>query len=605
MRGVVYPPFMHHSCVEQLEQAAFENCPICRKLWSVSCSNPPKDRGDGIPGSSSYWTKYHLFLGDKLKPPILSFMVDLCAEHPELDPRHAMDGDESFTFAEFRLTLIPDADKDLETEGAALDAIDAKALAHLDKWAPSIKRARQWLRRCVMRHERCKISESAKGPGILPSRLLQIGSPSPDKDRLVYPRPGTDASRYATVSHCWGNPRSHTVQLNSLSASRLQQGIEIADLGQTFHDVIRTAQCLGIHHIWIDSLCIYQDSRDDWAKESTLMSTVYRNGTINKAATAAPDGQTGCFPRRETAPATPCVVQTAWDNFENRTFGIYCGDIWDEFKAGDKKLPLLSRGWVVQEMLLAPRVLHLAGKQLIWQCRTVDACEDAPFGVPHTPFQYPPAPKWRSFWRLEGQDTTSEQEECRYLEFWSTILRDYIRKSFTYHTDKLVAMSGIAGLMTKALGLEYFAGIWGRWMASDLCWKVERRFSKARPDDLPHRPSPYRAPSWSWACLEEPIDSRTSYSISYDLDKRLPALLVNIVDSYPESESDEQHVLARRTLARILDCHVETVTDNMMGAVTGGTLGVLGRLAALELQLDGQHGDDRSYSVLCSGSRWT
>ncbi|KAH7128715.1 hypothetical protein B0J11DRAFT_431834, partial [Dendryphion nanum] len=155
-------------------------------------------------------------------------------------------------------------------------------------------------RQCLTGHERRKQSESARALDILPSRLLQIKSPSPEKIRLLEnPRPGTDASRYATVSHCWDSPTSHTIQLTSKSASRLQQRIDISDLGQIFQDVILAAQYLGIGYIWIDYLCIIQYSQDDWLKESTLMSTVHRNSTINIAKMFATDGRVSCFPPRD------------------------------------------------------------------------------------------------------------------------------------------------------------------------------------------------------------------------------------------------------------------------------------------------------------------
>ncbi|PQE12349.1 Heterokaryon incompatibility protein [Rutstroemia sp. NJR-2017a BVV2] len=347
------------------------------------------------------------------------------------------------------------------------------------------------------------------------------------------------------------------------------------------------------------------------------MSSVYMNSTINIAATAAPDSLAGCFPPRELPPSQSCVVQTAWDNFENSTFGIYSKDIWDILRPYATNLPLLSRGWVLQETLLAPRMLHLAGKQVLWQCRTVDACEEAAFGVPSSPFEYPPAAKWRAFGRSKGVDAStdaeanheagrrkiSKQEERRYIQFWSRILRDYTGKAFTFHTDKLVALSGVSKFMAGALGSDYFAGIWGRWMISDLCWNVARQFYDIRPEDLPPRPSPYRAPSWSWACLEEPVVSKTTFDTSYDIRKRLPPVFSNIIDSDTESESDtEDDYAASRAVVGIIDCRVDSVTDDKMGALTGGTLRVIGRLATLEILPEWK---DDHYSVFCNGSTWS
>ncbi|KAH7304316.1 hypothetical protein B0I35DRAFT_465301 [Stachybotrys elegans] len=44
-----------------------------------------------------------------------------------------------------------------------------------------------------------------------------------------------------------------TKQLTSKSASDLQQGVNISDIGQTFQDVIMAARYLDLRYIWINS----------------------------------------------------------------------------------------------------------------------------------------------------------------------------------------------------------------------------------------------------------------------------------------------------------------------------------------------------------------
>jgi hypothetical protein len=61
------------------------------------------------------------------------------------------------------------------------------------------------------------------------------------------------------------------------------------------------ARCLGIRHIWIDSLCIIQegDNSADWNHEVTLMGDVYRKSYCNLAAGAAVDGDFSLFNTRK------------------------------------------------------------------------------------------------------------------------------------------------------------------------------------------------------------------------------------------------------------------------------------------------------------------
>ena len=51
-----------------------------------------------------------------------------------------------------------------------------------------------------------------------------------------------------------------------------------------FQDAIVTTWKLGIQYLWIDSLCIIQDSKDDWEIESAKMGAVYRNAYVTIVA---------------------------------------------------------------------------------------------------------------------------------------------------------------------------------------------------------------------------------------------------------------------------------------------------------------------------------
>ncbi|PMD17228.1 HET-domain-containing protein, partial [Hyaloscypha hepaticicola] len=124
-----------------------------------------------------------------------------------------------------------------------------------------------------------------------------------------------------TLSHCWGTKKFLTLTTNNLENSR--QRISLEDLTRVFQDAIHVTRFMGIDYIWIDSLCIIQDSPEDWAKESLLMEDVYSNSYCNIAATHASSGEDGCF-----------------DEVTNSL--------------------LLQRAWVFQERILAPRVLHFA-----------------------------------------------------------------------------------------------------------------------------------------------------------------------------------------------------------------------------------------------------
>jgi hypothetical protein len=113
------------------------------------------------------------------------------------------------------------------------------------------------------------------------------------KVRLIHTARIHPGARYTTLSHCWGDGRY--VKLNSTNIESMQQDISDLWLRKTYLDAITITRRLSIKYLWINSLCILQDSREDGQRESALIMTVYSNSFLNISATAASDGDGGCF----------------------------------------------------------------------------------------------------------------------------------------------------------------------------------------------------------------------------------------------------------------------------------------------------------------------
>ena len=418
----------------------------------------------------------------------------------------------------------------------------------------------------MLNHSTCQRSRSTD---YSPTRLLYIGQPSREKIRLLInpKREGTQV-QYATLSHCWGD--SHISKLTSESFYQLQEGIAISELGQTFQDAIFTAESLGIQFIWIDSLCILQDSAQDWEQEAHLMSSVYRFATLNIAASVAADSETGCFPERSTSTVKPCTVQSAWIDCHNYSYLLYYDQFWSDAFAD---MPLMKRAWVVQELLLAPRILHLGGTQLFWECYELKACETFSEGLPpnlqHTSISRAAIggllnnAGCRSGGIESGSKTNPKDDLWK---LWKGIAELYSTRRLTYTSDKLVALSGIAKLMEQALDDQYCAGLWRKRLVTQLFWSCEE-------EELRPRPKPYRAPSWSWASLDGRIE----------------------LSMYSESFYTEV-----KTLINITDCKVESTADDTTSSVTGGILRLSSWLASMQLRPESQD----KWSIFFNGAWW-
>lgn len=64
------------------------------------------------------------------------------------------------------------------------------------------------------------------------------------------------------------------MQLTSHSINDFKQKVSFNELPKTFQDAVTACKALGIDYIWIDSLCILQDSPEDWAIQGSKMAQV-------------------------------------------------------------------------------------------------------------------------------------------------------------------------------------------------------------------------------------------------------------------------------------------------------------------------------------------
>lgn len=113
---------------------------------------------------------------------------------------------------------------------------------------------RLWLEKCETSHPGCV--ENLSVP--LPTRLVQITASGL---QLVNGKDLSLTTKYTTLSHSWGSLEFFTLQKHNIET--MYQDIPITKLTRTFRDAISITQQLGIHFLWIDSLCVVQDSHED------------------------------------------------------------------------------------------------------------------------------------------------------------------------------------------------------------------------------------------------------------------------------------------------------------------------------------------------------
>jgi hypothetical protein len=149
-----------------------------------------------------------------------------------------------------------------------------------------------------------------KQPSSIPSRLIDVAEfPTTGKVTLRSKSKNQmdDAdTRYLALSHVWG--LQHFLTLLTTNLESFEEGIDVSSLTNTFQDMIRLCSDLGFRYVWIDSLCIIQNSDDDWNYEATRMADVYLHATCTIVALAAWGGSEGMFRPQTKLNISPCHV---------------------------------------------------------------------------------------------------------------------------------------------------------------------------------------------------------------------------------------------------------------------------------------------------------
>jgi len=104
--------------------------------------------------------------------------------------------------------------------------------------------------------------------------------------------------RYICLSHCWGR-QSH-FRLTRETLSQMRAGLEIWRLAKNFQDAIQITRLLGIRYLWIDALCILQDSHLDWELESAKMGQYYKNSWLTISAGMSDGAADGLLAKHST-----------------------------------------------------------------------------------------------------------------------------------------------------------------------------------------------------------------------------------------------------------------------------------------------------------------
>ena len=360
---------------------------------------------------------------------------------------------------------------------------------HLDDYVDITK---AWIRKCQT-HPACT-KHAPKNR--LPTRVIDVGSAGDTIHPFLH-ESHEEIGNWVTLSHRWGKVYPITLTLETLDERRNK--IPMISLPPLFRDAVIITRSLGYRYLWIDSLCIIQDSKQDWISEAAKMGYIYKHSNLTIAAETSQDCLEGVFassnrrwPNLKDALALPCYSST------RQIQGIVYPKLDSE--APTRRDFLGSRAWTLQEDILSPRTIIWTSRGLKWQCRSADYDEGIQLGGSLQISNYY---NWKhNNWKriclprqsfVQDLSDASKDSTSQAMEIWYNILQNFVRRNITNHADRLPALSGVAREIARLTGYRYLAGLWSEDICAGLLWSINGKAE--RFENMPE-------PSWSWASIE-------------------------------------------------------------------------------------------------------
>jgi hypothetical protein len=332
-------------------------------------------------------------------------------------------------------------------------------------------------------------------------------------------------SDYIALSYCWGGPQKCQTTTNTVDEH--YNGIMLQDLSLSIQDAVEVTRRLGFQYLWVDALCIIQNSEDKDV-EISLMRDIYKNATLVLTASSSLNAEEGFLHKVPAAKHFKLPYPLSNGNFPSVDVSLTGASFLEDpfnhrtkrpFLLGRQREPLDNRGWALQEGLLPRRLLSWGTNEMTWKCQS-EAIAKVPNGVKYSK----PLPL-SVFNKVEKEQNEANLQRDQ-ISTWHSIVEDYTRRELSERSDYGRAISGIVSELTICWNDDYLAGLWRRTFVTNLAWRVVEK------DLLWHieqssveegRYSPLEGPSWSWLSKLAKVTFFTVTDIKLELvDCQLP-----------------------------------------------------------------------------------
>lgn len=311
-----------------------------------------------------------------------------------------------------------------------------------------------------------------------------------------------------------------------------KKNIEFPSLPKTIQDAIIVCTWLDVTYIWVDALCIVQDSGDDKMLEIANMGNIYAGAYLTIGASVA-DGANRGFLESKPCPffSAPLLLpdgtisEVKWCPYGRGLIGstkqVVPAQSPDLRPRAVKQFePLHQRGWTYQEAMLSPRILLFSSFQPYWFCRKASRSGGDP-----SPDEFLTALDLDNVItptssNNQSPDATTPtppsgfrginpalQSPSSFGYPWPWVTENYSLRILSVLEDKPLAIHAVKDRYRENEDAVYVCGMWLHNAHIDLLWSTVRQHARTAQDLQRfgrgwERGRITHLPSWSWLAFD-------------------------------------------------------------------------------------------------------
>jgi hypothetical protein len=290
-------------------------------------------------------------------------------------------------------------------------------------------------------------------------------------------------ARYVALSYVWGI--GDHFRLTEASFDWLIEKGALREvyplIPRTIQDAIQFTKDIGERYLWVDSLCVSQDSPTK-LEEISIMSEIYNSALVTFVAVESKGAMDPLPGVREGSRVLRTFYEAPDITLAARNAYLAPTVINSYYN---------KRAWTFQERLLSPRCLYFTSEQAVFQCQSSTFFEDRTEDQHNTRDLSYVNPITRHLFRSRSEGVVDS------VTVYFSTLRSYLTKLLTYESDRLNAFLGISDAVGRLIQSNFVFGLPTSYLCHGLLFQTNptgcsrRRSTMAdmKNDDFP---------TWSW-----------------------------------------------------------------------------------------------------------